>query len=91
MMDSLRAFFNDTESLVILLLVGLIAGWLAGQLIRGRGFGMLLNIVIGVIGAYLGGIIFRAVGVGGAGMLWMIVSATVGALVLVFFLNALRR
>ena len=90
-MDSLRALFNDTESLVILLLVGLIAGWLAGQLIRGRGFGMLLNIVIGVIGAYLGGIIFRAVGVGGPGMLWMIVSATVGAMVLVFFLNALRR
>ncbi len=90
-MDSLRALFNDTESLVILLLVGLIAGWLAGQLIRGRGFGMLLNIVIGVIGAYLGGIIFRAVGVGGSGMLWMIVSATVGAMVLVFFLNALRR
>ena len=90
-MDSLRALFNDTESLVILLLVGLIAGWLAGQLIRGRGFGMLLNIAIGVIGAYLGGIIFRAVGVGGSGMLWMIVSATVGAMVLVFFLNALRR
>lgn len=90
-MDSLRALFNDTESLVILLLVGLIAGWLAGQLIRGRGFGMLLNIVIGVIGAYLGGIIFRAIGVGGSGMLWMIVSATVGAMVLVFFLNALRR
>lgn len=90
-MDSLRALFSDPESLVILLLVGLIAGWLAGQLIRGRGFGMLLNIVIGVIGAYLGGIIFRAVGVGGSGMLWMIVSATVGAMVLVFFLNALRR
>jgi uncharacterized membrane protein YeaQ/YmgE (transglycosylase-associated protein family) len=90
-MDSLRALFNDTKSLVILLLVGLIAGWLAGQLIRGRGFGMLLNIVIGVIGAYLGGIIFRAIGVGGSGMLWMIVSATVGAMVLVFFLNALRR
>jgi len=90
-LDSLRALFNDPESLVILLLVGLIAGWLAGQLIRGRGFGMILNIVIGVIGAYLGGIIFRAVGVGGSGMLWMIVSATAGAMVLVFFLNALRR
>lgn len=90
-MDSLRALFNDTESLIILLLVGLIAGWLAGQLIRGRGFGMLLNIVIGVIGAYLGGVIFRFLGIGGGGTLWMIVSATAGAMVLVVFLNALRR
>jgi uncharacterized membrane protein YeaQ/YmgE (transglycosylase-associated protein family) len=90
-MDSLRALFHDTESLIILLLVGLIAGWLAGQLIRGRGFGVVLNIVVGVIGAYLGGIIFRAVGVSGNGMLWMIVSATIGAMVLVFFINAIRR
>ncbi len=90
-MDSLRALFHDTESLIILLLVGLIAGWLAGQLIRGRGFGVILNIVVGIIGAYLGGIIFRAVGVGGNGTLWMIVSATVGAMVLVFFINAIRR
>lgn len=90
-MDGLRALFHDTESLVILLLVGLIAGWLAGQLTRGRGFGVVLNIVVGVIGAYLGGIIFRAAGVAGHGTLWMIISATIGAMVLVFFINAVRR
>ncbi len=90
-MDSVRALLNDAESLVILLLVGLVAGWLAGQLVRGRGFGLVINVVIGVIGAFLGGFIFRVAGLATVTLLGQIIAATVGAVVLVFFLNAIRR
>lgn len=90
-MDSVRALLNDAESLVILLLVGLVAGWLAGQLVRGRGFGIVVNIVIGVIGAFLGGFIFRLAGLSTVTLLGQIIAATVGAAVLVFLLNAVRR
>uniref|UniRef100_UPI003A96D1EB GlsB/YeaQ/YmgE family stress response membrane protein n=1 Tax=Pseudidiomarina sp. TaxID=2081707 RepID=UPI003A96D1EB len=58
------------------LLVGLIAGWLAGSLVKGGGFGLLGNIVIGVIGALIGGFLFNVLGVSsGGGLIWSIVVA----------------
>ncbi len=90
-MDAVRALLNDVEALIVLLLVGLVAGWLAGQLVRGRGFGLVVNIVIGVIGAFLGGFLFRLAGISTVTLLGQIIAATVGAVVLVFLLNAIRR
>jgi len=68
---------------VALIIVGLLAGWLAGHLTRGRGFGCIVDIVLGLIGAVLGGWIFTRLGIGGIGFWWSLAAATVGAVLLV--------
>ncbi|RWU09652.1 GlsB/YeaQ/YmgE family stress response membrane protein [Pseudidiomarina gelatinasegens] len=74
------------------LLVGLIAGWLAGSLVKGGGFGLLGNIVIGVIGALIGGFLFNLLGVSsGGGLIWSIVVATIGAVVLLVLVRAIKK
>lgn len=65
------------------IIIGLIAGWLAGKLSRGRGFGCLADIILGLIGALLGGWIFTKLGIFGGGFLYSLAAATVGAVVLV--------
>jgi uncharacterized membrane protein YeaQ/YmgE (transglycosylase-associated protein family) len=73
------------------LLVGLIAGWLAGVLVKGGGFGVVGDIVVGVVGALLGGFLFDTFGVAtGGGLLGSIVVATIGAVVLLFILRLFR-
>ncbi len=74
------------------ILVGLVAGWLAGVLMKGGGFGVIGDISIGVLGALLGGFLFRSLGVSlGGGLLGSIVVATVGAIVLIFILRLIKR
>ena len=65
------------------IIIGLIAGWLAGQISRGRGFGCIADIVLGIIGSYIGGWIFMKVGIFGGGFWYSLAAATVGAVVLV--------
>jgi uncharacterized membrane protein YeaQ/YmgE (transglycosylase-associated protein family) len=75
-----------------LIVIGLIAGWLAGQLVKGGGFGVIGDIVVGIVGALLGGWLFRTLGVStGGGLGWSILVATVGAVVLVLLLRLVRR
>lgn len=76
--------------LLLFLIVGLVAGWLAGKLTKGKGFGVLGDVVIGVIGAYIGGFLFRQVGLAAGGMLGSIVVATVGAVVLVVLVRTIK-
>ena len=78
-------------SIIWFLLIGLAAGWLAGQLVKGRGFGMVENLIIGVIGALIGGYVFGALGVNVGGLLGELIAATVGALVLLYLLKLIRR
>ncbi len=74
------------------ILVGLIAGWLAGQLMKGGGYGVVGDIIVGIIGALLGGFLFGTLGVSaGGGLLGAIVVATIGAVVLIFLLRLLKR
>jgi len=74
------------------ILVGLIAGWLAGVLVKGGGFGVVGDIVVGVLGALVGGFLFGVLGFsGGEGLLGSIVVATVGAVVLIFVLRLIKR
>jgi uncharacterized membrane protein YeaQ/YmgE (transglycosylase-associated protein family) len=73
------------------LLIGLIAGWLAGKVTRGSGFGVVADIVIGVLGAFIGGYLFRLVGVVAGGTIGSVIVATVGAIVLVYVVRAIRR
>jgi uncharacterized membrane protein YeaQ/YmgE (transglycosylase-associated protein family) len=73
------------------LLIGLIAGWLASAIVGG-GFGLVGDMVVGVVGAYLGGFLFRQLGVSaGGGTLGSIVVATIGAIVLLLLLRLIRR
>jgi uncharacterized membrane protein YeaQ/YmgE (transglycosylase-associated protein family) len=76
-------FFTVPKSVIGWLIVGLIAGWLAGKVSRGRGFGCIANVVLGLVGAILGGWIFTKLGILGGGLIYSIAAATVGAVVLV--------
>ena len=74
------------------ILIGLAAGWLAGQVMKRGGFGVLGDIVVGVIGALLGGFLFRTFGVSaGGGLLGSLVVATIGAIVLLFVLRLVKK
>jgi len=74
------------------ILVGLVAGWLAGMLVKGGGFGVIGDIIVGVLGALVGGFLFVLLGFsGGGGLLGSIVVATVGAVVLIFVLRLIKR
>ena len=79
-------------NLIWFVLVGLIAGWLAGQLMKGGGFGVVGDIVVEIIGALLGGFLFSSLGVSaGGGLLGAIIVATIGAVVLIFLLRLIKR
>ena len=73
-------------------LIGLVAGWLAGLLVKGGGFGVIGDIVVGVLGALLGGFLFSSLGLSsGGGLLGAIIVATIGAIVLIFILRLIKR
>lgn len=78
-------------SLVLWLLIGLIAGWLAGELWRGRGYGTWGNIALGIIGAIVGGLLLGALGVDPGGFLGEVVQAVIGALVVLAVAGLLRE
>ncbi len=73
------------------ILIGCCAGWLTGQIFKGSGFGILGNIIVGVIGALVGGFLVRLVGFAPTNLLGQLVSATVGALVLLALLMKFGR
>ena len=79
------------ESLLIFLLIGAIAGWLAGVIVKGFGFGLVGNIVVGIVGAFVAGLIFPAIGFGLGGGLAAIVHATLGAVILLILIRVLNR
>lgn len=78
-------------NLVWLLLIGLIAGWLAGQVTKGRGFGLLGNLIVGVIGALLGSWLFGLFGFGMGNLLGQLIVAFIGALVLLFLVGLVKK
>lgn len=71
------------QSLIGWIIIGLIAGWLAGKLARGRGYGCITDIILGIIGSFIGGWIFTKLGILGGGFWYSLAAATVGAVVLV--------
>jgi uncharacterized membrane protein YeaQ/YmgE (transglycosylase-associated protein family) len=79
-------------SLLVFLLVGAIAGWLAGLIVRGFGFGLIGNIVVGIIGAVVAGYLFPRLGIGlPGGMIGEILSAVVGAVIVLVIVGLIRR
>jgi uncharacterized membrane protein YeaQ/YmgE (transglycosylase-associated protein family) len=82
----------DPGSLIALILVGLVAGWLAGKLIDGTGFGLIGDIVVGIIGAFIGSWLLASLGIFiGMGLIGAIISATIGAVVLLIVIKMIKR
>ena len=81
------------ESLLVILLVGLIAGWLAGKIVRGTGFGLIADLCIGIIGAFIGDWLLPELGIhlGFSRIIDLIISATIGAVVLLLILGLFGR
>lgn len=73
------------------LLIGVAAGWLAGQIMKGGGFGLVGDLIVGVIGALLGGFLFSLLGIQAGGLLGALITATVGAIVLIALLRVVSR
>lgn len=77
--------------LISFLVIGLLAGWIAGQITRGSGFGLLGNLLVGVIGAFVGGILFWVLGLTAQNLIGQIVTAVVGAIVALFIAAKLKN
>ena len=82
----------DTHGIIVWLIIGAIAGWLAGALVKGGGFGLIGDIVVGVVGAFIGGWLAGKLGIMiGGGLVSSIITATVGAVILLFVLRLIKR
>jgi len=80
------------EALLIWIIVGAIAGWLAGLIVKGYGFGLVGNVILGIVGALLGGWLFAQLNIViMPGIIGTIIAATVGAVVLLLLVRVLRR
>ena len=80
------------QALIILIIVGAIAGWLAGIIVKGVGFGLVGNIIVGIVGAFIGSWLLGYLGVViGGGLLGSIINATIGAVILLFIIGLVKR
>jgi uncharacterized membrane protein YeaQ/YmgE (transglycosylase-associated protein family) len=80
------------ESIIIFLIVGAVAGWLAGQIVKGHGFGLVGNIVVGIVGAFLAGFLLPMVGFAiGGGIVAAIINALIGAVILLVLIGLFKR
>lgn len=80
------------EALIILVLVGLAAGFLAGLVVKGGGFGFVGNVIIGIVGAFVGSFLFDSLGISIApGIIGTIITAAIGAIIVLFVIGLLRR
>jgi uncharacterized membrane protein YeaQ/YmgE (transglycosylase-associated protein family) len=78
-------------NIIFWLIIGAVAGWLAGQLMRGGGFGLIGNIIVGIVGAVIGGWFFSLLGLSADGTIGSLVTATVGAILLLFVVGLIKR
>jgi len=77
--------------LIWVVLVGILAGWLAGQITKGRGFGLLGDLIVGILGSSLGSFLFGVIGIFTYGLLGRLVMAVVGAIVLLWLIRLIKR
>jgi uncharacterized membrane protein YeaQ/YmgE (transglycosylase-associated protein family) len=78
-------------ALIWMLVIGAIAGWLAGLVMKGRGFGIAGNIVVGIVGAVIGGFLFNALGIAFWGLLGTLLVAFIGSVILLFIVGLVKR
>jgi uncharacterized membrane protein YeaQ/YmgE (transglycosylase-associated protein family) len=82
----------DPTAIIIWLVIGAIAGWLAGQIMKGGGFGLVGDIIVGIVGAFIAGELFPRLGFDlGGGILGAIIAAVIGACILLFIVRLVKR
>lgn len=81
----------EIKSLLIFLAIGAIAGWLAGNFMKGKGFGVIGNIIVGIIGAIVGGYVLSFFGIAFGGFIGSIITATLGAVVLLSIIGIIKK
>jgi len=92
-----RSSFNDSKEdqmahgIIWWIIVGLIAGWAAGKIMKGSGYGMIADIVLGIIGGIVGGWVVGLLGFGGGGLIWSILVAILGAVILIWLTRLIKR
>ena len=88
-------YFLNTLKLMLnfllFILIGAVAGWLAGIILKGKGFGIVLNLVIGIIGSFLGGWLFGILGISFLGIIGELVAAVVGAIILLWIISVIKK
>jgi uncharacterized membrane protein YeaQ/YmgE (transglycosylase-associated protein family) len=82
---------HTMSPLIWTILIGIIAGWLAGQIMKGGGYGLVGDLILGILGAWFGGWIFRILGLAGGGLIGQIVVSTIGAVALVAIVRAIKK
>jgi uncharacterized membrane protein YeaQ/YmgE (transglycosylase-associated protein family) len=83
--------YISSESLIIILFVGLVAGWLAGKIVRGTGFGLIGDIVVGIAGAFISSWLFPKLGIHiGSGLISEIIYSAIGAVLLLLIVRLVR-
>jgi len=81
----------STESILVILFVGIVAGWLAGKVVRGAGFGLLGDLVIGIVGAFIATLLFPRLGIHlGSGIVSEIIFSALGAIILLLIVRLIR-
>ena len=74
------------------IVIGILAGFLAGQIMRGKGFGLLVDLLIGIVGSFIGGWVFGMLGIfPGYGVIGQLIVAVIGALLLLFLVRLIKR
>ena len=81
----------DLTSILIFLALGALAGWLAGLIMKGGGFGLLVNIIVGIVGAVVGGWVFGFFGFESVGLIGSIITAVVGAVILLAIIGLFKK
>lgn len=76
---------------IIWILIGLVAGWAAGKIMKGSGYGVVVDILLGVAGAVVGGLLLGLVGIHGEGTIGTIIVATIGAMFLIWLSRKLKK
>ncbi|HKV05486.1 MAG TPA: GlsB/YeaQ/YmgE family stress response membrane protein [Candidatus Acidoferrales bacterium] len=77
--------------LIWTILIGILAGWLAGQIVKGRGMGIAVDLIVGILGSILGGFVFGLLGLAAYGLLGRLVMSVVGAVILLLLVRVLKR
>lgn len=81
----------NLKAFVTILLIGALAGWLSGLIIKGKGFGAAGNVIVGIIGALLGGFLFNLIGISASGFVAQLIFATAGALLFAYLLRFIKN
>lgn len=79
------------HGLIWWIIIGLIAGWAAGKIMKGRGFGMIGDILLGMVGGIVGGWVVGLLGIGGGGLIWSILVSILGAVILIWLARMIKK